>query len=383
MKLVFVTNYVHHHQIPLADEFYSLLGDDYKYISLKELPEWLIKGGYDPTLTRNYIIRYYKGDSFKNLALKLINEADVVIVGSAPEKMIITRLNANKLTFRYAERYFKKRPWYFPDPRIWWDFFYKHTRHRHKNLYMLAASAYTANDIRFFFAYPNKCYKWGYFPATTFRLETKSSNQDIPSSSIISLMWCARFIKWKHPELPIMLAARLKASGYLFSLDMYGSGEELETVKCLAKKLNVDDVVLFQGNKPNVDIIEAMNVHDVFLFTSDKNEGWGAVLNESMSQGCAVVASDLIGAAPFLIENGKNGLLFKSGDIDSLYVQVKRLLDDDSLRLALSTNAVRTMQELWNPKVAAERFIHLVNRISQNQDTDYHEGPCSKAYPQS
>ncbi len=30
---------------------------------------------------------------------------------------------------------------------------------------------------------------------------------------------------------------------------------------------------------------------DVFLFTSDFNEGWGAVLNESMNSGCAVVAS--------------------------------------------------------------------------------------------
>jgi glycosyltransferase involved in cell wall biosynthesis len=45
----------------------------------------------------------------------------------------------------------------------------------------------------------------------------------------------------------------------------------------------------------------------VFIFTSDRNEGWGAVLNEAMGSGCAVVAADLIGSVPYLIEHKKMG----------------------------------------------------------------------------
>ena len=100
-------------------------------------------------------------------------------------------------------------------------------------------------------------------------------------------------------------------------------------------------------------------------------------MNEAMSQGCAVVASDLIGAAPFLIEDGKNGLLFKSENLNSLYKKVKLLFDED-YRTMISTNAVLTMQKIWNPQTAAERFIHLSERLIRGLDTDYIDGPCSK-----
>ena len=58
----------------------------------------------------------------------------------------------------------------------------------------------------------------------------------------------------------------------------------------------------------------------IFLFTSDRQEGWGAVLNEAMNSGCAVVASHLIGAVPFLKKKKKNGLVYSSGDRKTLFV---------------------------------------------------------------
>ena len=41
-------------------------------------------------------------------------------------------------------------------------------------------------------------------------------------------------------------------------IDMFGSGEELEATKNLAKKMNVEDVVSFYGNKPNDEILAEM-----------------------------------------------------------------------------------------------------------------------------
>jgi glycosyltransferase involved in cell wall biosynthesis len=117
------------------------------------------------------------------------------------------------------------------------------------------------------------------------------------------------------------------------------------------------------------------------LFTSDRNEGWGAVLNESMANGCAVVASNLIGSVPFLVKDGENGLIFQSEDIDSLYQKVKSLLDNAELRAMLSQNAQRTMQEIWSPQNAAIRFLHLVEALQNGEDTPFIEGPCSKALP--
>ena len=82
---------------------------------------------------------------------------------------------------------------------------------------------------------------------------------------ILQIMWCARFLKWKHPELPVRLAARLKSKGYKFIINMFGNGEQLEKTKNLAKKLNVEDVVNFCGNKLNDEILSEMRRHDIYL----------------------------------------------------------------------------------------------------------------------
>ena len=71
-----------------------------------------------------------------------------------------------------------------------------------------------------------------------------------------------------------------------------------------------------------------MRNHDIFIFTSDRQEGWGAVLNEAMDSGSTVVASDAIGSSPFLIKDGQNGFLFKSENHKSLYQKVAYLIDN-------------------------------------------------------
>ena len=382
MKITFITNLVNHHQIPLADEFYSILGDNYAYIACEPLPDWLIKGGYDPSLDRPYIIRTYKCEEEMLKARKLIDESEVVIIGSAPDDFIENRLKDNKLTFRYSERYFKRRPWYFPDPRVFISFYKKHFRYRNKNLYLLAASAYTANDVYHMHCYKDKVYKWGYFTRVDFfPLEACKKLDTSSAENTPHIMWCARFLRLKHPELPILLAERLKAKDYHFSIDMYGSGEELENMKRLASKRGVEDVVSFCGNLPYERILIKMRESEIFLFTSDKREGWGAVLNESMSNGCAVVASNMIGSAPFLIKDGKNGLLFKSENIDSLEERVCYLLEHPEERIRIAKEAITTMRNEWSPTIVAQRFLHLVERLMHNSDSDFSDGPCSKAYP--
>lgn len=163
-------------------------------------------------------------------------------------------------------------------------------------------------------------------------------------------------------------------------LDMYGSGEELEKTKNLTKFLNVEDVVCFKGNMPNEDILKAMRGHEIFLFTSDKHEGWGAVTNESMSNGCAIVASDAIGSVPFLVEDGVNGCIFRSCDLDSLCEKVEWLLDNNEKRVEMASNAYRTMRDVWSPKNAAKNFMILAEDLLNGKEPSIKEGPCSKAY---
>lgn len=381
MKLVFITNLVHHHQIPVADEFYNILGDDYKYIATEPLPDWLIKGGYDPNIDRPYIVRPYNSQQLLQEAIDLALNADVVIIGSAPEFYVTDRINAGKLTFRYYERIFKSRPWYMTTPRGWINLYKHHIQYRNKPLYMLCASAYTAKDFNTIGAYKNKCFKWGYMTKVDVYNHIADVNvRTEGSENKLRIMWCARFLKLKHPELPVKLASRLKEKGYHFELNMFGSGEELEATKDLVSKLSVGDCVNFCGNKSNDEILAEMRQHDVFLFTSDRNEGWGAVLNEAMSSKCAVVGSNKIGSVPYLIIDGFNGRIFQSENIDSLEEKVVFLIDNPNIRKQLSENAYLTMRNVWSPQNAVRNFFSLVEAIIKCDDSLIPTmGPCSKA----
>lgn len=384
MKIVFFSNYLNHHQIPLAEAFNSTPGVNYTFVAVASVPEFRKRLGY---------IEYHKpylleiGDSIENKerAKQLAVEADVVIFLAAPlilYEYIIPRIKANKLTFEYSERWFKKRfKLNLLSPRLWkyLRFYYKYGRK--SNLYMLSAGAYVPNDFYFFNAYKNRCFKWGYFTKVDMNFEVEAPELDASTSEIIPLMWCARFLKWKHPELPVLLAARLKAKGYRFVIDMFGNGEELEKTRKLIQQLKVEDCVNLCGNRPNEEILKEMQKHKIFLFTSDQNEGWGAVANEAMSNGCCIVGSNTIGSIPYLVKDGINGLIYKSGDLYSLCSKVERLLKDEQYLESISYRAIQDMRHIWSPQNASKRLLSLVEAINLKEDTPYNDGPCSKAEP--
>jgi len=64
-----------------------------------------------------------------------------------------------------------------------------------------------------------------------------------------------------------------------------------------------------------------------------------------MNSACAVVASHAIGSVPFLVEDGKNGLINKDGDTEDLYNKVKYFLEHPHERREMAKNAYRTMTE--------------------------------------
>lgn len=43
-KIVFFSNYLNHHQMPLADAFYELLGDDYAFVATMPVEAEHLKG---------------------------------------------------------------------------------------------------------------------------------------------------------------------------------------------------------------------------------------------------------------------------------------------------------------------------------------------------
>ena len=128
------------------------------------------------------------------------------------------------------------------------------------------------------------------------------------------------------------------------------------------------------------EVRQYMEKADIYMFTSDFNEGWGAVLGESMVSGCAVVTSHGIGATPFLVQHDVNGLVYETANYGSFERNVLKLINSKELRTRLSKRAIETMLKIWNPKVGAERFYSLAeNILTHGVPIFYDQGPISKA----
>lgn len=372
MTLTIFTNCVHHHQIPIADEFYKILGEKFQLVAMQQLPQQLVNGGYDPNIERPYIVRAYENSKQQVIAKNLMLESDVVIVSYGPVKEMIERIKNNKITFFNSERWLKQK-WRIFDVRFLYRTFFYHYRYRNNRSYMLCSSAFTAEDVKKFNCYLGKCFKWGYFT----RVDDINRGYD-NINDVVRFMWCARFLSWKHPELPMKLAQRLKAKGFRIQMDMFGSGTLLESTKTMAMDLGVDDIVSFCGNLPNEEILKQMEVHDIFLFTSDRREGWGAVANEALSNGCILIASNEIGAIPFLVKEGINGFIFRSCDIDSLEEVVVEVFKKKNQWPIIQKNAIKTMHDIWSPETAAKNFLRLVEYIIKDKldQYDFSNGPA-------
>ena len=186
-------------------------------------------------------------------------------------------------------------------------------------------------------------------------------------------------IQWKHPCVPILMAERLKQDNVIFQMNIIGTGELEGQMRNLLKQKGLSDCVQMLGAMPPEKVREHMEAADIFIFTSDFNEGWGVVLNEAMSSGCAVVASHAIGSVPFLLRDGDNGMIYRNGDMDDLYLKIRTLIGDGVLRQKLGMAAYHTLAGTWNAEVAADRFLKLCDALQQGHATPFVDGPCSKA----
>jgi glycosyltransferase involved in cell wall biosynthesis len=107
-----------------------------------------------------------------------------------------------------------------------------------------------------------------------------------------------------------------------------GDGEVLNELKNMAFRLGIEENVKFLGWRQ--DVADVMSAFDVFVLPS-LNEGMGRVLVEAMAMGKPIVASD-VGGISDLVIHGKNGYLVPVGDVETLAVRIKELLDDPGKR---------------------------------------------------
>lgn len=356
-KVILVSNYINHHQIPFCNAMYRLLGGAFAFCQTEEMEEERIRMGWKEQQDIPYLILYRENPETYQ---KWIDECAVVFFGGTDEESYIQyRLTNKKPLIRYSERVYKEGQWKAISPRGLRKKYLDHTRYRRDEVYMLCSGAYVPSDFSIVRAYPDKMLRWGYFPETRIYQEEELFSKKKPGH----IVWAARFIDWKHPELPVETAKYLKEKGLKFHLDIIGGGEYGEQIAGMVKQYGLQEQVTLCGFKEPAEVRKFMEAADIFLVTSDRKEGWGAVVNEAMNSGCAVVADHMIGAVPFLIQHEKNGLIYEDGKKQQLFELVESLLLDRNYCEKLGRNAYASIVGEWNAETAAERICGLCGRL--------------------
>lgn len=375
MKIVQLANYYNRHQSDLCEQLYKQTNGNFYFIQFEEMNEARKKLGWTQQELPAYVLTNYESDEQAAYCRELLDNADVVILG-ADENAVEQRLRNGKLTFKYTERIYRAPCSIFR--RMKHLLSYRLKYHRYSNYYLLCAGAYVSMDFYRNGVFRDKAYKWGYFPACK-----QYPNMDalIESKNRGSILWVARLIDVKHPEIALEIARRLQKDAFEFHISIIGMGEMEDEIRDFIKSNGLEKNVTLHGAMPMEVVREYMEKSSIFLFTSDFGEGWGAVLNESMNSGCAVVASHAIGAVPFLLQDGVNGLVYCNGDVDDLYRKFTALLNDPARCARLGKKAYETITSEWNAEIAAGRLIQLSRSLldETQQPVHFDKGICSPA----
>ena len=380
LSISFFSNFFNAHQIPIALDLVNTLDVNYSFVAMRRIDGLAGRACLNDEYP--FVVRPYLGASEADEAMKHAVEDDIVVFGDmeGDERFVRARAKTGKPFFRYTERILKRGDWWrFAPPKIARTHS-RFTRYRRNNMFMLCTGAYACRDLCLSGFPEDKCLKWGYFPV----LNEKDSRVARPSESEPPVLFSAqRLVSWKHVDLQIELARKLKDAGISFALKIAGDGPMRSDIDRSIREFGLTGEVELLGNLTPERVSELMCSSTAFIATADRNEGWGATINEAMACGCCVVASDAMGSVPWLINDGKTGLCFRSGSSDSLFRSVTAALSDDGLRARCGDSAKRLVTEgLWSSRTAAERLVDFSGKWLDSDTAglavSYSSGPLSR-----
>lgn len=376
MTVLQVTNIISPHQMPLANCLTALVGpDNFRYVATEPPMEDRVTMGWNCQDTHPWVLQPGIKQADRLEFEKWWNDADVVLCGERLIEKMTHRVRDRKLTFYMSERWCKPA---LGSARLLHPRFALMTM----KFRLLATSScfhylpmgyYAESDMRRIAPRNLRMWRWGYFT------ELQASQPEVTERSEppLKILYAGRMLPWKQVDTLIRgFALLVKENGKPARLTLIGNGPTRIALQELTKELGIHDCVVFYNSVPMSEVWQWMEKSDVYVLPSNGYEGWGAVVNEAMSRGCALLVSDEVGSAKSIIIHDKNGLLFPSGDWQKLGQLLCKLYEDEPMRIRLAKAGQKVIWECWSPQIAAERFLAVSESLLKSKSVPwYEEGP--------
>lgn len=156
-------------------------------------------------------------------------------------------------------------------------------------------------------------------------------------------------------DILIQAWAKIKEESKGWRLQIVGGsrGEGYSYLKKMSEKYMVSNTVEFVDFQE--DILPFYQGASIFVLSS-RQEGFGLVLIEAMSQGCACVVCDYKGRQKEILGTIDNGLICETENVNALAQSIKTLIQDDNTRNMLANNSIKrshafslmNIMEIWD-----------------------------------
>ena len=120
------------------------------------------------------------------------------------------------------------------------------------------------------------------------------------------------------------------------------------------------------GKKTGVDLLSYYAASDCFVFPSYR-EGFPNVVIEAGAMGLPSVVTDIFGSNEIIIE-GVNGLIVPPRDEDALYEAMKRMVEDNGLRIRLASNAREMIASRYEESFVRRCLIDYYHQIIKGKE---------------
>jgi glycosyltransferase involved in cell wall biosynthesis len=189
-----------------------------------------------------------------------------------------------------------------------------------------------------------------------------------PEGGTVRVGLIATAARWKGHDLFMRALARipndLPIRGYIIGGPIYqteASQFTLDQLRETATQLSIGDKVGFTGFVSQVPA--AIRALDIVVHASISPEPFGLVIAEALASGRAVLTNGLGGAGE-LIRQGRDAMLYRAGDTDSLAEEITRLARDASLRRKLGQAARATAEQRFARERMGREFAEIYRRIA-------------------
>jgi len=156
------------------------------------------------------------------------------------------------------------------------------------------------------------------------------------------------------------ISALAKLSNCKVKLILLGEGVDEEYLRLHAKKLSLQDNVLFCGYQSNIDVY--INLVD-FIIVPSLSEGIPNIVLEGMAMNKPVISTN-VGGIPEIIQHGQNGWLVEPGKPEQISSMLIELLNSKEKVKKITDVAQDSLFPKFSVETRINKFIEIYDYVS-------------------